>query len=112
MLEIEKLKEQYKGSNKLELSIPELGEGKFYCNPLTVKDAQKILNLFDDKKQFEGLVECIMKLQREDGSSVFLPQHKSTLINETPMPFIKKYGNMIAEFYLTDIGEADLKKNS
>jgi hypothetical protein len=112
MREIDKLKEQYQGSNKLELSIPELGNEKFYCQPLTVKDAQKILTFFNDKKEFEGLVECVMKLQREDGSSVFLASDKNTLMNETPMQFIQKYGNEIAQYYLSEIGDAQLKKNS
>jgi hypothetical protein len=112
MKEIDKLKKSYEGLNKLELSIPEIGEGKYHVNPLTVKEAQKIMGLFNDKKEFEGLVECCMALKREDNSSVFLPSEKTYLMNEVPMEFIKKIGNEIAQYYLSSVEQEEIKKNS
>jgi hypothetical protein len=112
MREIDKLKESYKGQQKLELKIPEIGEATYYVDPLTVKDAQKILGLFNDKKEFEGLVECCMKLMREDGSSVFLPSDRNYLMGETSITFVQKYGNEIAQFYLSSVSAGEVKKNS
>jgi hypothetical protein len=112
MREIDKLKESYKGQQKLELKIPEIGDQIYSVDPLTVKDAQKILGLFNDKKEFEGLVECVMKLKREDGSSVFLPADRTFLMSETSISFVQKIGNEIAQFYLSSVSAGDVKKNS
>ena len=112
MREIDKLKESYKGQQKLELKIPEIGDQIYSVDPLTVKEAQKILSLFNDKKEFEGLVECIMKLKREDGSSVFLPPDRTFLMSETSISFVQDIGNKIAQFYLSSVNAGDVKKNS
>jgi hypothetical protein len=112
MREIDKLKESYKGQQKLELKIPEIGDQIYAVDPLTVKDAQKILGLFNDKKEFEGLVECVMKLKREDGSSVFLPNDRTFLMGETSIAFVQRIGNEIAQYYLSSVSASEVKKNS
>lgn len=112
MREIDRLKESYAGQEKLELRIPEIGDGVYVISPLTVKDAQKILGLFNEKKEFEGLVECVMKLRREDGSIVFPPHDRAFLMSETSISFVQKIGNQIAQYYLSSVNAEQVKKNS
>ena len=53
-----------------------------------------------------------MKLKREDGSSVFLPNDRTFLMSETSISFVQKIGNEIAQFYLSSVSAGDVKKNS
>jgi hypothetical protein len=53
-----------------------------------------------------------MKLKREDGSSVFLPNDRTFLMGETSIAFVQRIGNEIAQYYLSSVSAGEVKKNS